>query len=166
MGGPIGLAGEAARSGGFDRSVPVRERVSPEYKGEGWADGGRAPVRVVVTDDEPDIAKLTAKVLQSAGYAAMHCCDGISTINLVQAFAPQLVLLDLAMPRMDGFEVARALRRSGHSPDLRIIAVTAFDDREHRDRAQEAGFDAFLAKPFDLAALEQLVADVLQPRGA
>ena len=90
------------------------------------------------------------------------CCrfqqgeDGVEAV-LAREFRPEVVLLDLGMPGMDGFEVARRLRASVDGGSLKIVAQTGWGQEEDRRRTREAGFDEHLAKPVDMAALRQVL---------
>jgi CheY-like chemotaxis protein len=80
--------------------------------------------------------------------------DGQSALEVAQAERPHAVLLDLGMPGMDGYEVARRLRQDAHAQDVRIVALTGWGQEEDRARTRAAGFTFHLTKPVDIAALE------------
>jgi CheY-like chemotaxis protein len=83
--------------------------------------------------------------------------SGPAALEKAEAFRPDVVLLDIGMPGMDGFEVARRLRATPHGRELMLVAQTGWAQEEDRRRTQEAGFDAHLAKPVDIAQLIQLI---------
>ena len=131
------------------------------------AKGGRAPRpqrqlaevrhRVLVVDDLTESAETLASILIWMGHDAVALNEGPAAIDWILANHPDLVFLDIAMPGLDGYEVARRLRQH---PELRatvLVALTGYGQQEDRRRALEAGFDFHLIKPMDIAALEDLL---------
>jgi CheY-like chemotaxis protein len=86
--------------------------------------------------------------------------DGLSALEAGKAFRPAVVLLDIGLPGMDGYEVARKLRKTPEGKDALLIAQTGWGQEEDRLRSTEAGFDAHLTKPLDLAALQSVLANL------
>jgi len=101
--------------------------------------------RVLVVDDNHDVAISLAMLLRYDGYDVEVVHDGPDALHSARLRPPEIVLLDLGMPSMDGFEVCRALRREGSKAF--IVALTGYGEKEDRLRTQEAGFDAHLVKP-------------------
>jgi CheY-like chemotaxis protein len=118
---------------------------------------GARPLRVLVVDDKPDAADTLALVLGAKGYDVLTAYDGWEALWAAEEFRPHAVLLDLAMPQLHGYEVARLLRRQAGLRDARLVAVTGHSDEESRRRAAGAGFDHFLAKPVGWPQLEPLL---------
>lgn len=116
----------------------------------------RAP-RVLVVDDNQDAATTLAFLLAAAGYKAEAAFDGPSALRTAEDFRPDACVLDISMPGMDGYELARRLRaRFAAAPPV-LATVTAHGDHDHLERAAEAGFDLHFTKPADPAELvEQL----------
>jgi PAS domain S-box-containing protein len=125
---------------------------------------GAVPLRVLVIDDNIDAASSLSLLLQSMGHAARASYDGPSGIALAQEFAPDVILLDLGMPVMSGYEVARALRAA--SQRYTIVAVTGWGDDNAKRKARESGFDKHMVKPVNEAALAALLAEVAGKRAA
>ncbi|MFO1431796.1 MAG: CHASE domain-containing protein [Candidatus Competibacteraceae bacterium] len=124
---------------------------------------GAVPVRrVLVVDDNQDSAESIAMLLQLQGHQVEFAFDGPSALEKAVGFQPDLVLLDLGLPGMDGYEVARRLRP--RLPHTILAAMTGWSSSEHRARSNEAGFDYHLVKPLDLAVLDTLLAG--PPRAA
>jgi CheY-like chemotaxis protein len=98
-------------------------------------------------------------VLELSGHRARVALTGTSGIALAQDLKPDVVLCDIGLPDMDGYEVARALRTNGDLATTRLIAVSGFAQPEDKKRAKEAGFDAHLAKPPSLDELNAMLAD-------
>jgi CheY-like chemotaxis protein len=112
-----------------------------------------APLRVLVVDDNPDAADTLAAILGLLGYEARVCYDGASALAAVGEFRPDVCLLDLMMPLMDGLELAARLKaRAGPRP-LLLVATTALGSLEDRTRTALAGFHYHLTKPVDTSAL-------------
>ena len=114
-------------------------------------------MRVLVVDDEIDTAETLAEVLETMGHVVRTAPDGVHALAAAADFAPEVVLLDLGLPGMDGFEVARRLRAQPTSSSMRLIAVTGYGQDLDRKNTERAGFDAHMVKPLKLAALEQLL---------
>jgi CheY-like chemotaxis protein len=105
-------------------------------------------LRVLVVEDHLDVATSTAQVLRMGGYDVSLAMDGPGALAVAQAVQPDVVLLDIGLPKMDGYEVARRLAASGRAKAY-LIAVTGFGTQEARQRSAEAGIDLHLAKPAD-----------------
>jgi signal transduction histidine kinase/DNA-binding response OmpR family regulator len=109
--------------------------------------------RILVVDDNIDAAELLAASLCALGHTAHVVFDGPSALQAAAEFKADVVLLDLGLPVMDGYEVARSLRSAPQSEKVALIAVTGYGQEGDRQRTREAGFDAHLVKPIDLAQL-------------
>ncbi len=116
-----------------------------------------AACRVLVVDDNVDAAESLALCLQAMGYDVQARHDGPTALDAAQAFRPRIVLLDIGLPGMNGYEVARCLRQRG-AERLALIAMTGFGQEQDRRRAQQAGFDRYVVKPVDPEALEKMLA--------
>lgn len=103
--------------------------------------------RILVVEDDRDSRELLVELLSLHGLDARGARDGLVALELVEAFAPDLVLLDLSMPRLSGFEVARRVKQALGPRAPRIVAVTAFTEPEIHDEALAAGCEAVLVKP-------------------
>lgn len=103
---------------------------------------------VLVADDDPDILLLMTLTLERDGYAVVAAKDGLSALQTAVERVPHLVLLDLMMPGLDGYEVTRRLRGEPLTTDLPIVIVTAAAEEHQAARALEAGADAYMKKPF------------------
>jgi len=119
---------------------------------------------LLVVDDEPVNRLLLRRRLEADGYAVREAPDGEAALAAVAAKAPDLILLDVMMPGINGFEVCRALRAAVATRAIPIILVTALDDREHKIEGLEAGADDFLGKPFDPVELTARVRSLLRLR--
>jgi DNA-binding response OmpR family regulator len=123
------------------------------------------PARVLVVEDDDAIAQVLQRSLRMEGYDVKIAGDGISALDLAHAFLPDLVILDLGLPRLDGIEVARVLRQSD---DVPILVLTARDAVESRVEGLDSGADDYLVKPFERQELLARLRALLRrrpPRG-
>jgi CheY-like chemotaxis protein len=116
-----------------------------------------APQRVLIVDDNTDAADSLKALLTLLGAEVEAVNDGPQALLAVQRYRPTVVLLDIGMPGMNGYEVARRIRASQAAPQPTIVALTGWGQPEDRRRAQEAGFDHHLIKPADLGALRAIL---------
>jgi PAS domain S-box-containing protein len=118
----------------------------------------RTPQRILIVDDNEDAADMLRAALDQIGYVVDVALDGPSALAHVERFRPDTILLDIGLPGMDGYEVARRLRstQSGRSGP-RLLALTGYGQEADRQRAIEAGFDHHLVKPISLDQLERLI---------
>jgi len=113
--------------------------------------------RVLVVDDVVDAAASPADLLQIWGCEVKVANDGPQALQILAEFSPDIILLDIGMPYMDGYEVARHIRDRALSPGATLVAMTGFGQSEDSETTRMAGFDKHLVKPVELAALEALV---------
>jgi len=116
------------------------------------SNGGR---RVLVVDDNTDVAESLADLVRMLGHVVDVAYDGPTAIDKVRANPPNVVLCDIGLPGMSGYEVARALRQA--SGNIQLIAVSGYAQTEDVKRAIEAGFDGHVAKPCDIGEIERLL---------
>jgi CheY-like chemotaxis protein len=114
-------------------------------------------MRVLVVDDQPTATMVLATLLSKRGFETCAVNDSRQVLRAAREFEPEIILLDIAMPYMDGYEVARRIRRDPNLKDTPIIAVTAFSHAEHNRRAEAAGIEYQLRKPCDLESLMALM---------
>lgn len=117
------------------------------------------PFEVLVVDDNIDAAETLALLLQFHGYHVALAHDGASALKQASELRPDLVLLDIGLPGIDGFEVARRLRQQGFSKTT-IVAVTGYSGAEDVQQALEAGFDHHVVKPVAIELLKELIGQV------
>jgi len=119
------------------------------------------PMPVLVVDDNRDSAESLALLLELSGYRCRIAHDGIAALAAAADFAPRIVLLDIGLPGMDGFEVARRLRALPHAGDMLLVAITGWGTQADVALAHAAGFDVHLTKPVDYSELTGLLARAL-----
>jgi two-component system CheB/CheR fusion protein len=113
--------------------------------------------RVLIVDDNEDACESLAVVLRIINYVAECCMDPTQTTTRIAAFHPDAVLLDLGMPGMNGYEVARQIRKTPGLGKLMLIALTGYGSPEDRALTEAAGFDYHMVKPVDLDELQRLL---------
>lgn len=118
------------------------------------------PLRILVVEDDVDTAESTSLLLRTLGHRSRAALSGEGALTEAPAFHPDLMLIDLAMPKLDGCELANRLRLMPDFGQTPLIAVSGFVDAKHRQLAVDAGFDGFLSKPFTLEDLQGLIARV------
>jgi two-component system cell cycle response regulator DivK len=118
-------------------------------------------IRVLVVDDFPDGRELLAEYLTFRGFDVQVACGGADAIEIVRTAPPEIVLLDLSMPGLDGWQTARLLKHDPETSAIMVIAVTARALKSETDAAMAAGCDGVVCKPFDLATLADALPRVL-----
>jgi CheY-like chemotaxis protein len=124
------------------------------------AESGRANLRVVVVDDDADSAAMMSALLRLSGHDVAIAHDGFEALATIERFAPEVVVLDIGMPGMDGCELARRLRAAPGGSRLLLIAQTGYTQPEHVAATREAGFDYHLTKPVDHDVVRDLIGAV------
>jgi PAS domain S-box-containing protein len=132
-------------------SVPPSEPANPN---------GR---RVLIADDNQDAAVSLSLLLQAMGHETRVVYDGLEAVDAAEAFRPDVVLLDLAMPKLDGYEAARRIAQRAWARSTSLVAVTGWGQDTDRQRTREAGFHQHLVKPVNLEALTRLLGDTSVP---
>jgi CheY-like chemotaxis protein/nitrogen-specific signal transduction histidine kinase len=130
-------------------SAPATENVVPLFRGRR---------RVVIADDNVDAARSLAEVLELAGYVTHVAHDGLAAVELSEVLHPDVLLLDIGMPKLSGYDAARLLRRHPWCRDSTLIAITGWGQHDDRERSREAGFDLHLTKPVDPDELLRILA--------
>jgi CheY-like chemotaxis protein len=116
------------------------------------AASSQLPQKVLVVDDNRDTAMSCARLLKGMGHEVQTAFDGLAAIEAARSFKPQAILLDIGLPGMNGFEVAKTLRDEGFANEV-IVAVSGYGQPEDRERSRQAGFDDHLVKPVHQDAL-------------
>jgi PAS domain S-box-containing protein len=132
------------------------QHVEPR-KAEPATPGLGRPLRVEIVDDNVDAAEMLGRFVSGLGHTTKLAHDGPSALDVAEAFAPDVVLLDIGLPMMNGYEVAQELRRRPALHHVYLAALTGWGQAEDRRRAREAGFDSHFTKPASLTAVEDLL---------
>lgn len=123
-------------------------------------------LRILVADDNKDAADTLAMLLQIMGHRVRQVRDGEAAVRAVADFNPQVVLLDIGMPKLNGYEACRRIRTQPGAEAMTLVAVTGWGQADDRRKSQEAGFDQHLVKPVDPAVLVNLIGTVVQGQAA
>jgi CheY-like chemotaxis protein/two-component sensor histidine kinase len=144
----------------FTVRLPRSGQPAPAEDRQDHEDEGGSGLRVMVIDDNQDSADSACDVLRLLGHRVECAYDGGSGVVAAARFKPHMILLDLAMPGMDGYETRRQLRADPASVQAYLVAMTGFGNEDDKKRTRDAGFDAHLTKPVELDALMSLLNEV------
>jgi CheY-like chemotaxis protein/two-component sensor histidine kinase len=161
----------AARSEGRNRGTQVTIRM-PVSRAKASAGSHARPgaqesiaCRVLIVDDNEDAAHTLAMLVAELGGESCIATDGHSGIRCLSEFRPEIVLLDIGLPDLDGYETCRRMRQVPGGSEVIVAALTGWGQDDDRQRALDAGFDLHLTKPADPLAVQKLFADVARTRG-
>jgi CheY-like chemotaxis protein len=118
------------------------------------------PSRILIADDYEDNRELLRLILVTAQYQVFEACDGQECLKLAQEHLPDLIMIDLSMPKLDGWQVFQALKADQRTSNIPCVAVTAYAEIDRR-RALQIGFNAYLSKPFRTVELLDIVGGLL-----
>ena len=154
-----------ARSDGPDKGSEFIVRLPlllPTQEPPPRSDGPKATAlsrtRILVVDDNRDSADSLEMLLRLKGNDIRIAYDGLEAVEVAETFRPELVLLDIGLPKLNGYDVARRIRQQSWGRDVTLVALTGWGQEEDRRRSQEAGFNLHVVKPVDLDGLEKLLA--------
>ena len=116
--------------------------------------------RILVADDNAGVAECLAMLLRLLDHEVMTACSGRGALAAAATFLPQIIFLDIAMPEMDGYEVAKRLREMPKLSGTILIALTGWGGEQDIRRAKEAGFDRHFLKPVEVTAIQELLAQL------
>ena len=120
---------------------------------------GRAPPRrVVIVDDSDDLRETFRRILERRGHKVVEAGDGLEGLACILAEQPDIAIVDIGLPGIDGYEVARRVR-AVLGPAIHLAAMTGYGSPADRERARQAGFDTQVTKPVDIDVIEQLLGD-------
>ncbi|MGA8270064.1 MAG: response regulator [Candidatus Sulfotelmatobacter sp.] len=112
-------------------------------------------IKVLIAEDNPVNRELLRELLEGRGYGVDEACDGVEALEMLKRARPDILLLDLGMPKLDGYSVVQKIRKNPLLADLPVMAVTAYAMRGDREKVLESGFDGYLSKPVHAASLDQ-----------
>jgi CheY-like chemotaxis protein len=141
----------------FTVTLPLAVPMETVREDEAPSPSSRLPRKILVADDSQDGADSLAFLLKAAGHEVFTAYDGRTAITLAEQHRPDAVLLDIGMPEVSGYDVARAIRREAWGRSMRLVALTGWGQAEHRRRSLEVGFDDHLVKPVELDLLENVL---------
>ncbi len=148
----------------FTVRLPLNDAQQVAESGRKQENAAVTPMRILVVDDNRDAAEALHILLTQVGAEVFVAHDGEGALAAFEVCNPRVVLLDIGMPDIDGYEVARRLRASPQAPRVSLIALTGWGQDEDRRRVREAGFDHHLVKPVDFTDLQTLIASIQADR--
>lgn len=120
--------------------------------------------KILIVEDNPRSMKLILMTLKSCGYSLLEAIDGEEALDITKKEQPHLIIMDIQLPKMDGLEVIRLLKRMPELNHIPIIAITAYAMKGDEEKIMEAGFDAYLSKPINTRELPRIIAEILKQR--
>ena len=141
----------------FTVTLPLAPVASQDQPAPAAARAPRPSLKILVADDSRDGADSLAFLLRASGHDVHTAYDGREAIAVAERLRPDVALLDIGMPEVSGYDVARAIRREAWGRSMRLIALTGWGQAEHRRRSLEVGFDDHLVKPVELEVLDELL---------
>jgi CheY-like chemotaxis protein len=145
-------------------AAAAAEYAPAESTETGNADAASAARRILVVDDNIDAADALGALLGIWGHEVEIAHNGISALTVARRFDPELIFLDIGLPEMNGYEVARRLRQEAGLARTKFIALSGYGTERDRRRSKEAGFELHLIKPVDPRSLPAVIASVFAPR--
>jgi PAS domain S-box-containing protein len=160
-GGTVAVQSAVGQGSEFTVRLPLAEAPREVYATvpEPAAETGR-PLRVLVVDDNVDAAQSLSMLLEVSGHVVWVAHNGMAAVETAIEYRPHVVLLDIGLPKLDGYEVAQRLRADATCANMVLVAMTGYGQAADRERAKSAGFDHHLVKPVDFSNVEELLADV------
>jgi CheY-like chemotaxis protein len=149
----------ASRGSTFVVRLPIASREAPAEAADRGQAVERLKKRVLIVEDNEDVADMLAMLVEELGGETRVARDGYAGVRSVAEFRPDVVLLDIGLPGMDGYETCRRIRLEAAGRDAVVVALTGWGQEQDKQRALAGGFDAHLTKPADPAALERILAD-------
>jgi CheY-like chemotaxis protein len=143
------------------RMPPVIQPPSPAQPSPMPDTGSAGGGRILVVDDNVDAADTLSELLQMLGYETRTAGEAQAALRQLEDFRPQIALLDIGLPDVDGYELARLMRGKPQGAGLRLVALTGYGQDSDRARASEAGFDEHMVKPVAVDRLTELIARYL-----
>ncbi len=121
--------------------------------------------RILLVEDNPMNRRVVQFILKSQGYIVLEAKNGLEALELVKVHLPDLILMDLQLPGMDGFTTTRIIKEDATTKDIPVVALTAYAMRGDAERAVEAGCDGYITKPIDADEFPKLVSSYLKRKG-
>jgi CheY-like chemotaxis protein len=166
-GGTVAAASAGLREGSqFVVRLPLRGEQPAQQPGAGAPAIAAEHFRVLVVDDNPDVARSLGMLIEILGHRVELVDDGETALATALTFLPDLVVLDIGLPGMNGYDLARAMRAQPALRNAMLVACTGYGQEDDRRRVQEAGFDLHLVKPVHVSDLEKIFAGMAGRRAA
>jgi len=146
--------------------IEMVEDWSKQARSSGQSSEEKCRRRVMIVDDNADAAKLLAMVVQYIGHEVKTAYDGQEAVQMAEQFLPDIIIMDIGMPIMSGYDAARQIRSQPWGTKILLVALTGRGEEEVRHQSREAGFDHHLVKPVTPEALKELLTSTLSDPGA
>jgi CheY-like chemotaxis protein len=144
--------------------LPVAVPAAPEQQGDGEAPAQpTVGHRILLADDNVDAATSLALMLQMMGHEVRTAHDGLEAVAAASEFRPDLILMDIGMPKLNGYDACRRIREQPGGKDVVMVALTGWGQDEDKRRSEEAGFNTHLIKPVEPATIENLLTELRSP---
>lgn len=118
--------------------------------------------KILVVDDDSSIRKALSQAFSKKGFEVKTASDGFEAGQLSVNFKPRIMILDIFMPKMDGFEVCRRIKKDSETKNIKIIAISGFDNLENREKILDCGADVFFSKPLNLKELRKEIDRIIE----
>jgi PAS domain S-box-containing protein len=165
-GGSVVAKSVVGQGSEFTVRLPLSQMsVGKEHAAARQIDGATGrPLCVLVVDDNIDAAQSLAMLLEVAGHVVWLAHDGVAALEAVGEYRPHVVFLDIGLPKLDGYEVAKRLHADSATANIVLVAMTGYGQAADRERARDAGFDCHLVKPVDFSDVERVLAEIPHTR--
>ena len=118
-------------------------------------------IKIMIIEDDPDVSTVMGDLLKVHGFEAHLFSSGEKALEVIEDLLPDLVVMDLMMPGMNGFDICGQIRSKNTTRNIPLIAITGYDSVENRSKIFDAGIDDYLPKPFDIKALLKKISDLV-----
>jgi CheY-like chemotaxis protein len=164
-GGTIEASSEGSGKGSqFVVTLPLAVGAAiPQDVAPTVSNDGRARKRILIADDNADVAEAFEVMLRMLGHEVEVAHDGFQALEIAERYKPEVIVLDIGMPQLNGYDAARRIRQLPWSENSVLIALTGWGDEKDRRKSEEAGFDVHLVKPVDPVTLSNLL-DTIEPQ--
>lgn len=161
-GGTVSVQSELGIGSEFTVRLPLAMSLAAKQEEPTICDISYRPRRILVADDNLDIAATLAGLLKMIGHEVRTANNGAEAVEIAQSFRPHLILLDIGMPKLTGYEACRQIRAHEWSKDMLIVALTGWSQESDRMNSKIAGFDDHIIKPVDMTTLSKLIASSIE----
>ena len=149
-----------------EAEAPLVIKTAQAAKAAAASAAASGPLLVMIVDDSLTVRKITSRLLTREGFEVITAKDGLDALQVLAEKMPDVILLDIEMPRMDGFEFAKTARSDARYAHIPIIVITSRTAEKHRNRARELGIEAYLGKPYQEDELLRQLRDTLVEHSA
>ena len=142
----------------FILHLPLSEDLRDTPPEKGWAENPKT-LRILIVEDNTDVRRMLKSLLQMEGYEVEAAKDGAMGLEMLSSYAPDLMFIDIGLPGIDGYEVARTVRMDATNSHIHLVALTGYGQPSDRQKAEQSGFDTHLSKPIDFNILTDFLSE-------